>query len=498
MTELPVYEFPARVTTGVLFGLSVARLAAVGLAGVVLIVVMSGPSPSSMLVGLALIAVLLSSSAVKVGGRAAVDWLPTWFAHGWRMASRRNEFYASPDLADELPDSVLDLPGELFGLELHTHSREAAATIANPTPVGYGVVRDTFRQRVVAIAEISAPDFLFLDPDEQQGRINAWGRLLDHVAQSLPEVTRLQLVHTVGSASAESMVRHRDSHGGRGNAATAESYEQTLVAAGTGAQDHRLLLAIALDLRQARRQIRQAGGGIDGAAQLLMDRAATIEDALGGSGVAVNGWLPARSIAQVLKVAFDPAGQHELDRRPPDVNAGGGIDPAAAGPSGIAESWSALRHDSGWSTTLQILRPPTRPVTGDFLQHLLIGVEARRRLSMLYVPTPAAAAERRAQTQQVSSESEQSLRARWGFGTSARQRRSWQDAARREEDLVEGRAVYRVVWLVTVTASTPGELEIAVGQVQAAARLCSLELRQLAGTQRQAFGFTLPLCRGAR
>ncbi|HVL97897.1 MAG TPA: SCO6880 family protein [Egibacteraceae bacterium] len=86
----------------------------------------------------------------------------------------------------------------------------------------------------------------------------------------------------------------------------------------------------------------------------------------------------------------------------------------------------------------------------------------------------------------------------WGFGTSARQRRAWHDAAQREEDLVEGRTVYRVVWLVTVTATTPAELETAVGQVEAAARRCSLELRRLSGTQRQGFAFTLPLCRGAR
>jgi hypothetical protein len=135
---------------------------------------------------------------------------------------------------------------------------------------------------------------------------------------------------------------------------------------------------------------------------------------------------------------------------------------------------------------------------GDFLQHLLIGVPAQRRLSLLYIPTPLATAERRAQTQQVSTESEQTLRARWGFGTSARQRRAWHDAAQREEDLVEGRTVFKVVWLITVTAPTPGELEASIGQVEAAARRCSLELRLLAGSQRQGHAFTLPLCRGAR
>ena len=95
-------------------------------------------------------------------------------------------------------------------------------------------------------------------------------------------------------------------------------------------------------------------------------------------------------------------------------------------------------------------------------------------------------------------ESEQALRVRWGFAASARHRRSHGDAAQREADLVDGRAVFRLVWTITVTGASPAELDAAVGQVEAAARRCGLELRRLVGTQRQAAAFTLPLCRGAR
>lgn len=498
MSDLLTYEFPSRSATGVLFGLSVARLVAIAAAGVVLIVVMAAPTATSMLSGVLVISLLLGAAAVRVRGRALVDWLPIWGAHGLQMATRRNEFYTSPDLTGDLPDEVLDLPGELFGLEVLSHAELSGASVANPTPAAYGIIRDTFRRRMIAIAEISASDFLFLDPSAQQARISAWGRLLDHLAQSLPELTRLQLVHTVGPASPDPLLRQHATHGGRGSAATAASYGQVVEASGASSQEHRMLLAIGLDLSHARRQIRHGGGGIDGSARVLMDRAATVEDALTGAGLDVHGWLPARAIGHILKVAFDPAARPELDGRPPDVNEGGGIDPGAAGPAAMVDSWAAVRHDSGWSTTLQVVRPPTRPVTGDFLQHLLIGIPTQRRLSILYIPTPIATAERRAQTQQVSSESEQTLRARWGFGTSARQRRTWQDAAQREEDLVEGRTVFKIVWLITVTAPTVAELDAAVGQTEAAARRCSLELRRLAGTQRQAFGFTLPLCRGAR
>ncbi len=266
MGELHSYQFPTRPSSGVLFGLSVARLAAVGAAGVVFIVAMARPTASSLAGALVIIGVLLASVAVRVGGRAAIDWIPVWAAYGWSMATRNNEFYASPDFGSDLPAEALDLPGELFGIEVHSFTATSGATVANLTLAGYGVIRDTFRSRLVAVAEISAADFLFCDPADQQARVSAWGALLDHVAQSLPELCRLQVVHTAGHASVQSQTRHHHDHGSRGSEATATSYREVLAASGAASQEHRVLLAVALDLRAARRAISQAGGGMDGAA----------------------------------------------------------------------------------------------------------------------------------------------------------------------------------------------------------------------------------------
>jgi hypothetical protein len=500
VAELEVYRFPARPTVGLLFGLSLPRLLAFGAAGVALIVVSSRPTLATVLLGGASMLVLVAAASVKVGGRALVDWLPVAIGYVWGQATRNNEFYASPDLADvALPEGVLDLPGEVFGFELHAYTAaDARASVANPTAADYGILIDTFRGRLVAIVEVSGQDLLFCDPSEQQARFAGWGGLLDHVGQSLPELCRLQFVHLCGPATGGRPRRWHHTHGGRGDDATADSYRQLLDATEGVGQEHRLLLAIALDRRTARRQIRQAGGGHDGAATVLLDRAAMIEEALSGAGIEVHGWLPARQVAAVLRSGFDPAAIHELDARGDDVTTGAGCDVAVAGPTGMVESWTSLRLDTGWATTLHIAAPPSRPVTGEFLQHLLIGVPVARRLSLLYVPTPAQTAERRAQTQQVTAESEQALRMRWGFSASARHRRSHGDAAQREADLVDGRAVFRLVWSITLTAATLSELDAAVGQAEAAARRCGLELRRLVGTQRQATMFTLPLCRGAR
>jgi hypothetical protein len=481
VAELRTYRFPTRTGSGVLLGMSPPQLGGVATAGVVFVAAVSVATPAAFAVGAAAVAVLLAGSFVPVAGRPAVAWVPVAVLFGWAMATRNNEFYASPDLSVDLPDGVLDVPGELFGIEIATLDEAGA---------GYAMVRDTFRNRVVAVAEVSGADFLFLDPADEQARVEGWGAVLDQLAQSMPEVTRLQVVHTVGPASPDPLVRHHAMHGGRGTEATAASYGEVLELAGRSGQDHRCLVAVAVDLAAARRAVRQAGGGNLGACRVLMDRAATIEDALTAAGLDVHGWLTAGRVAELLRVGFDPAAR---GRTRPDDDAVSWV-----GPSGIVDGWSAVRHESGWSTTVQVAGPPSRPVTGDFLQYLLIGVPAERRMSLLYVPTPMRTAERRAQTQQATADAEQAVRARWGFGTSARQRREQSDAVQREAEVVEGRAVFRLVWLVTVTGRDPHELDAAVGQLDAAARRCGLDLRPMTGTQRQAAAFTLPLCRGAR
>jgi hypothetical protein len=71
-------------------------------------------------------------------------------------------------------------------------------------------------------------------------------------------------------------------------------------------------------------------------------------------------------------------------------------------------------------------------------------------------------------------------------------------AARREQELADGHADYRLAGYVTVTAGSPDELEAACGEIEQAAQQSFLELRRLHGRQDVAFTWTLPLGRGLR
>jgi len=491
---LATYTFPTGPSGGILFGLSGPRLTAVGLSGLAVLVAVMGTGTSSRLAAMMVVAVLLVATFAKVAHRPLLEWVPVIARYGWAQATRTNEFYRSPDLETQpLPDEMLDLPGELFGIELHD------LTINADTPADhdsrYGILRDVWRKRVIAVAEVSGDGFVFDDPADQQQRVDGWGSVLDQVAATMPEIVRLQVVHTAGPASVEALARHHATAGGHGTNATATSYRQVIERAGQQAQEHRMLLAVALDERAARTDIRQAGGRIAGAANVLLDRAARIESQLTASGLQVCGWLPASTIAAVLRVAFDPAAHNWL---PTDDHGNPDVSQSACGPWAINPGWAAVQHDSGWSTSFEVVRPPARPVTPDFLQHLLIGVPAQRRLSLLHVPLAADQAERDAKSRQISADAEATIRSRFGFGVTRRQEREHDDATRQEDDVVDGRAMFRLVWLLTVTAPDPHQLETAAGQVEAAARKCRLEVRRTFGMQRQAAGFTLPLCRGAR
>jgi hypothetical protein len=90
------------------------------------------------------------------------------------------------------------------------------------------------------------------------------------------------------------------------------------------------------------------------------------------------------------------------------------------------------------------------------------------------------------------------LRSRAGFASTARRRRAQETASRREQELADGHADYRLAGYLTVTAGSLEELEASCGEVEQAAQQCSLELRRLDGQQDVAFTWTLPLARGLR
>ena len=74
----------------------------------------------------------------------------------------------------------------------------------------------------------------------------------------------------------------------------------------------------------------------------------------------------------------------------------------------------------------------------------------------------------------------------------------YDDVLQQEADLTAGHGVLRTVGLVSISAPTQAELDVAVARVEQAAIQASCETRRLVGQQAQAFtAAALPLCRPA-
>lgn len=119
-------------------------------------------------------------------------------------------------------------------------------------------------------------------------------------------------------------------------------------------QAHECFVSISVDARRAGSEIRQAGGGAQGAAAVVLREIDKIADGLRSAGVRVEGWCPPRLLGEVIRTAYDPLSRPLVQRRGGGVSdfRGGdtglpsGVDPLICGPM-RAENWSYYRTGLG-------------------------------------------------------------------------------------------------------------------------------------------------------
>ena len=158
--------------------------------------------------------------------------------------------------------------------------------------------------------------------------------------------------------------------------------------------------------------------------------------------------------------------------------------------------WSRVRVDGVWAATYWICEWPRIEVRADFLGPLLLLAGVALTVSVVMEPIAPAQAARKIEQTRTSDLADSELRRRGGFLATARRTRQEETLVQREIELADGHAPFRFSGYVTVTADDPAALEDGCARVEQAAARCSLELRLCYGDQLDAFGATLPLCRG--
>lgn len=489
MTDLSVapvtVKFPYRSRRGILLGLSLPQLGLVSctLALLLLTVVSTG------LIGVVVLAPLWAASgalvAIRRHGRSLIDWAPTVARYAHRRRTGQTLWLARP-VTRPRQDGVLHLPGTAASLKVVTPGDSAS---------GAAAVHDPHQQTLTAIARVSSRAFALLDPATQNHNVASWGRALAGIART-GHIATVQVLERTVPDSGDALTRHWTQNGQPQAPVAGQIYSELVASAGPAAAPHETYLAISLDLKAARRLIRQAGGGLTGAFTVLEQTTASIAQAARSAGLQVTGWLTAREIAAVIRTAYDPGALAALQQWSESGRAE--ADPAAAGPVVQFEEYDRLATDSARHATYWVENWPRTEIGAGFLHGIMFTAGVRRSLSLIYVPMGLESALRDVQRKKAAIIADANERARRGQVDSEEDSVEYADVKQRERQLIAGHVDVALTGLVTVTAETDALLDAACAQIETHAVTSGVDLRRLNYQQPDAFALTaLPLARTA-
>jgi hypothetical protein len=494
--------FGVRQSPTVLFGQTRAQLAAEACGFLAALAAVRAGSFTGTLAWATIVALAAVLAWIPVRGRNIVDYVPLYVAWWLRTTTGHNDYLGGPSrmAASEAVLPEPRLPGHLVDLvwqEYQVHD--------DGPPVA--ILKDRRTGSITAVHSLRAATFSLIEGGEQRRRVEAYGAMLDALCREDSPVTRLQLLERTLPDTTNTLRRDLAAYGDTAAPdAVRAAYEQLIDAPAAWAQRHETYLAVTLDPRRgnARQRIATHGGGDQGAAATLFQTLTQIAAGLAAPAVDVIGWLPPRGLAAVLRSAFDPAGRTVLDRRGGADNddPGGqpglpsGVDPRTITMYGHA-AFDHYQTDSAYHRTYWILEWPRVEVPAGFLQPLLLNSRYHRALSLIMEPVRPRRALRDIDIAESHLEGERRWRRRIGRRDRHRDTEEASANARRETELTAGYGTYRFLGLMTVTAPTESELDLACGDVLSLAAQSRLETAPLILQQDQGFfAGALPLAQG--
>lgn len=349
------------------------------------------------------------------------------------------------------------------------------------------MIHDPHQQTLTVVCEITHLAFVLLDPAEQERRVTAWGRVLATACRS-GRIATLQILERTLPDSGTGLAEWWTTHGQPEDTSwAATTYAELIDRAGPAGERHATTLSLSLDMKNAARQIRTAGGGIRGAAAVLRQEMNTLTAALRSADLTPSGWLTPR------KDCDDPAlGLRPTLERHDQI----GHDLATAEPVAVNETWGRIRTDSAHHAVLWISEWPRSMVYPGFLSPILLSTGIQRSFSLICTPMRSDQAARDIRKKKAEHISEQAQRARIGQIEDASQTAEYHDVLQQETDLAAGHGILRYTGLITITATTIEDLDAHVAALKQAAIQANCETQLLAGQQAQAFtAAALPLCR---
>jgi Putative type VII ESX secretion system translocon, EccE len=333
------------------------------------------------------------------------------------------------------------------------------------------------------------------DHASQERRVTAWGALLAQCGQEGTRIAGLQWLERTLPDSGRGLAEWW-ANAGRKDSRFARSYEALIADAGPTATRHETYLAVSIDARRIRRLVKQAGGGPEGAARVVLAELGWIRQALARADLQVRRVLSPSGLAQLARSQFDSAvfgTVTTFPQRSPRLPL------VAAGPMAAEAEWSRYRTDGDLHAVYLIAEWPSVPVEAAWCYPLLALSGVRRTVSVCAVPIPPSKSMRDLRSQRVAKRADEAQRRRLGQIETAQDDDEVDSLQRRELELVRGHNEFRFTGWVSVSATTPEQLDAACALVEQAAVRSALVVRRIYGEVDQAFlAAAIPLNEGVR
>lgn len=487
------YKFAPLQSTGIFGGISTRQIVAIGF-----FLVIGYAAMRSLDSGLGLLAALMiagigfAATTMPVSGRPLVEWSDIGVRFLLRRISGR-DYYSSaaplighvgqlgenPEAPLDLPDAIADI--EVLGAKLKGHE--------------VGVAFDSSCGAYTATLAVTANDFALLDAQQQEVKLAAWSAVLSDLAREDSPICRLQWVEQTLPANQDELkdylVEALDDQLSFEDPAVM-SYVKLLSGAADVQQQHELLLTLRLETvnRKVRKMASRLGKGHEGYCALLLREIENFGRSLAQADVRVLGVLQPRTLARVIRCAYNPFESREQVEN--------GVDPSSIGPMDAHEGWEIYRAEGALHVTYWIAEWPRVAVGPTFLSPLLLNTGATRAIGVTIEPVPLLKAMKDVQAAATSEEASAEVRESKGYRTGAAKRKAYESILEREAELASGHAEVRFAGFVTVTGRDLEELRAACAEVEHAASQSHLDLRRLSGEQETALTYTMPLARGLK
>jgi hypothetical protein len=474
-----------------MFGLSLVQLlvVAVGVvSGTILMVVGLVP------VGLVVMAGVGALGTVRSHGTSVVELIPNSirFLRTSRRGGRSSWVSVLPVLGG---DGTRPAPAPLTGQELLVV--DAAAIGVGRPGVKVAVSHDKVNDTLAATLRVAGRQFGLLEPGEQDWLVTQWGIALQAFVSERTSVVNLRWSQWAAPAGLDEhrawIAEHLAVQPLDGAKA---AYEDLLREAGSTAIRHETLVTVTVAVSKVRRRRRDADR-VAPAVESLLKEMRLFGQRLQGAGLIVSAPLTPAEWSRAIRLRLDPTSRTALDGRLRSLgDTDGAAHPANAAPLAVETTWMGWHTDGAWHRAFYVSDWPRLDVHAAWLKDLMLFVGSVRTVAVFLEPIARSKSQRSIIRDAAKIESDAAHRAEKGFRVGAHHRRARRAVEEREEELVAGYGEFSYAGIVTVTATTPEELDVVANDITQVGASIGLDLRPLHGRHDHAVTATLPVARG--